>query len=163
MKPSIKPPVSDPSAPEEPEPIEIVALGKDEMNLAEFPIALLSDRVPHGKQIIQYQDQIFDEKSGRRITRKLTIKAPNEDEGQSGLPTAVDNDVILGLIQLTAGFSLIAGNTYGRVIGIIGAALGALESLLAVGGNYPFWSLGVFALCLWILYGLTVLGEEEVA
>jgi len=39
--------------------------------------------------------------------------------------------VILGLIQLAAGFSLIAGNTYGRVIGIIGAALGALEALLA--------------------------------
>jgi hypothetical protein len=32
-----------------------------------------------------------------------------------------------------------------------------------VGGNYPFWSLGVFALCLWILHGLTVLGEEQVA
>jgi hypothetical protein len=69
--------------------------------------------------------------------------------------------VILGVIQLAAGFSLLGGNAFGRVIGIIGAALGALESLLAVGGNYPFWSLGVFALCLWILYGLMVLGEDE--
>jgi hypothetical protein len=69
--------------------------------------------------------------------------------------------VILGLIQLAAGFSLIAGNAYGRVIGIIGAALGALEALLAVGGNYPFWSLGVFALCLWILHGLVIYGEDE--
>jgi hypothetical protein len=69
--------------------------------------------------------------------------------------------VILGLIQLTAGVSLFAGNAYGRVIGIIGAALGALEALLAVGGNYPFWSLGVFALCLWILHGLVVYGEDE--
>jgi hypothetical protein len=71
--------------------------------------------------------------------------------------------VILGAIQLTGGISLWTGGAYGRVIGIVGAALGALESLLAVGGNYPFWSLGVFALCLWILHGLTVLGEEEVA
>ncbi len=69
--------------------------------------------------------------------------------------------VILGVIQLTAGFSLFAGNAYGRVIGIIGAALGALEALLAVGGNYPFWSLGVFALCLWILHGLVIYGEDE--
>ncbi len=69
--------------------------------------------------------------------------------------------VILGVIQLAAGFSLLGGNAFGRVIGIIGAALGALESLLAVGGNYPFWSLGVFALCLWILHGLMVLGEDE--
>jgi hypothetical protein len=71
--------------------------------------------------------------------------------------------VILGAIQLTGGISLWTGGAYGRVIGIVGAALGAFESLLAVGGNYPFWSLGVFALCLWILHGLTVLGEEEVA
>jgi hypothetical protein len=69
--------------------------------------------------------------------------------------------VILGVIQVTAGVSLFAGNTYGRVIGIVAAALGALESLLAVGGNYPFWSLGVFALCLWILHGLVVLGQDQ--
>ncbi len=69
--------------------------------------------------------------------------------------------VILGVIQLAAGFSLLGGNAFGRVIGIIGAALGALEALLAVGGNSPFWSLGVFALCLWILHGLMVLGEDE--
>ena len=31
--------------------------------------------------------------------------------------------IILGVVQLTAGFSLIAGKTYGRVIGIIGGRL----------------------------------------
>ena len=71
--------------------------------------------------------------------------------------------MILGLIQLAAGFSLFAGNAYGRSIGIIGAALGALEALLAVGGQYPFWSLGVFALCLWILHGLVIYGKDEKA
>jgi hypothetical protein len=71
--------------------------------------------------------------------------------------------VILGVIQLTAGFSLFAGNEYGRVIGIIAASLGALEALLAVGGSFPFWSLGVFALCLWILWGLVQLGDTEPA
>lgn len=71
--------------------------------------------------------------------------------------------VILGVIQLTAGISLFGGNEYGRVIGIVAAALGALESLLAIGGNEPFWSLGVFALCLWILWGLVQLGETEPA
>src|SRR5262245_63821948 len=34
--------------------------------------------------------------------------------------------LILGIIQLTAGFSLFSGGTYGRVIGIIGGSLGAL-------------------------------------
>ena len=34
--------------------------------------------------------------------------------------------IILGVIQLTGGFSLLAGNVYGRVIGIIGGSLGAI-------------------------------------
>jgi hypothetical protein len=69
--------------------------------------------------------------------------------------------LILGIVQATAGVSLIGGGTYGRVIGIAGAALGALGALLAI-GTVPFWSLGVFALCLWVLYGLIVYGEPEV-
>jgi hypothetical protein len=69
--------------------------------------------------------------------------------------------IILGVIQLTAGFSLVAGNTYGRVVGIIAGSLGAIHALLAVGGSYPWWSLGVFALCVWVVYGLIVFGEDE--
>ena len=46
----------------------------------------------------------------------------------------------------TGGFSLLAGNTYGRVIGIIAGTLGAIGALLSVGGSYPWWSLGIFAL-----------------
>jgi hypothetical protein len=78
-------------------PSRVLRLGKDEMNLAEFPITLLTDRVPKGQKIIQYQDQVFDEKLRRPVRRKLTISA---DEAY-GLPTAIDDDVILGLIQLT--------------------------------------------------------------
>jgi hypothetical protein len=69
--------------------------------------------------------------------------------------------LILGLIQLTGGFSLAGGRPYGLVIGITGATLGAIGSLLAVGGAHPFWSLGIFALCLIVLHGLVVFGEEE--
>ena len=71
--------------------------------------------------------------------------------------------IVLGIIQLTGGFSLIAGNTYGRVIGIIGASLGAIAALLSIGGNNPWWSLGIFALCLWILHGILIYGEERSA
>jgi hypothetical protein len=67
--------------------------------------------------------------------------------------------VILGVIELTGGFSLLSGNAYGRVIGIIGASLGAIGSLLAIAGAYPFWSLGVFALCVIVLHGLVVYGQ----
>ncbi len=69
--------------------------------------------------------------------------------------------IIIGIIQGTAGVSLLGGGGYGRFIGIFAAALGAIESLLNVGGPHPFWSLGIFALCLWVLHGLVVLGEEE--
>ena len=34
--------------------------------------------------------------------------------------------ILLGVIQLAGGLSLMAGNTYGRVIGIIGGTLGAI-------------------------------------
>jgi hypothetical protein len=69
--------------------------------------------------------------------------------------------IVLGVIQLAGGFSLMAGNTFGRVIGIIGASLGAIGALLSIGGAYPWWSVGLFFLCLYILHGLFIFGEDE--
>ena len=69
--------------------------------------------------------------------------------------------IILGAIQLIAGFSLLAGNTFGRVIGIIGGSLGAIGAILSIGGAYPWWSLAVFALCVYVVHGLIVFGEDE--
>ena len=69
--------------------------------------------------------------------------------------------IVLGIIQFTGGFSLMAGNSYGRVIGVVGAGLGAIGALLSIGGAYPWWSLGIFALCLWILYGILIYGGED--
>lgn len=69
--------------------------------------------------------------------------------------------VILGVIQVCGGVSLLAGHTFGRVIGLVAASLGAIGALLAVGGAYPFWSLGIFALCVICIHGLLVYGEDE--
>ena len=69
--------------------------------------------------------------------------------------------IIVGLIQLTGGFSLIAGSTYGRVIGVVGGTLGALSALFSIGGANPWWSLIVFALCLYVVHGILVYGEDE--
>ena len=69
--------------------------------------------------------------------------------------------IILGVIQLTGGFSLLAGNAYGRIIGIIGASLGAIGALFSIGGANPWWSLAVFFLCIWVVYGIVILGEDE--
>ena len=69
--------------------------------------------------------------------------------------------IVLGVIQLTGGFSLLAGNAYGRVIGIIGGSLGAIGALFSIGGANPWWSLAVFFLCVWVIYGIVILGEDE--
>ena len=69
--------------------------------------------------------------------------------------------IVLGAIQLGGGFSLMAGNTYGRVIGIIGGSLGAIAALLSMGDHHPFWELGIFFLCVWVVYGIIVFGEDD--
>ena len=69
--------------------------------------------------------------------------------------------IILGVIQLTGGISLMVGNTYGRVIGVVGASLGAIAALFSIGGQNPWWSLAIFALCIYIIQGLLVLGDDE--
>ena len=64
--------------------------------------------------------------------------------------------ILLGVLQLTGGFSLMSGNTYGRVIGIIAGSLGAIAALLSIGGSYPWWNLGIFFLRLGRLRDLGV-------
>jgi hypothetical protein len=69
--------------------------------------------------------------------------------------------VIVGLIQLTGGFSLMSGNAWGRFVGIVAGSIGAIDALLSMGGTHPFWSLAIFFLCVWIVYGIVEFGEEE--
>ena len=69
---------------------------KDELNLAEFPIAALADRVPDGQHSLVFEDQL-DQREGPPIVRRLTITG----SPKGGLPTALDDEVMVGLIQLT--------------------------------------------------------------
>ena len=62
-------------------------VGRDEMNLCEFPIATLADWVPPG-----IKTMVFEDRHG-----KLTVSGSDD----YGLPAAPDSDVIVGLIQLT--------------------------------------------------------------
>ena len=69
--------------------------------------------------------------------------------------------ILLGIVQLTAGFSLYSGNAYGRVLGIVAGTLGAIGALLSIGGAFPWWSLAVFALCIYIVHGIVIYGDDE--
>jgi hypothetical protein len=68
--------------------------------------------------------------------------------------------IVLGVIQLIGGISLMGGNVFGRIIGIVGASLGAIGALLSISGSNPWWSFGLFLLCLWIIHGIFIFGDE---
>jgi len=69
--------------------------------------------------------------------------------------------VIIGAIELIAGFSLFSGGGFGRWIGIIAAALASISALLSIPA-YPFWSLCIFALSIIILYELAKAPERGI-
>jgi hypothetical protein len=69
---------------------------KDELNLAEFPIAALTDRIPDGQTTLVFEDQL-ERRDSAPIVRRLTITGTHKH----GLPTSLDDEVLVGLIQLT--------------------------------------------------------------
>ena len=64
--------------------------------------------------------------------------------------------IVLGIVQLAGGLSLINGNTFGRIIAIVGAGLGALGALFSISGPNPWWSLAVFFLCIYVIHGIFI-------
>ena len=71
--------------------------GKDELNLAEFPLAVLMDRVPDTLKTVTHEFSRHDAAAGGDRKRRLIITASD----LYGLPNSVDEDVIIALIQAT--------------------------------------------------------------
>ncbi len=71
-------------------------ISRDEMNLAEFPLTVLSTRVNTEVKTLEFKDSIRT-KNGELIEREWVITGA----AKFGLPTATDDDVILGLMCLT--------------------------------------------------------------
>ena len=67
--------------------------------------------------------------------------------------------LVLGILEIFAGFSLFAGGGFGRWVGIFASALTAISALLSLPA-YPLWSLAVFALAIIILYELSKAPER---
>jgi hypothetical protein len=70
--------------------------GRDELNLAEFPLFFLGQRLPAGQKTLSYETQVYDQASNRTFTRKLEITGADA----YGLPTVRDADVLLALLLL---------------------------------------------------------------
>jgi hypothetical protein len=69
--------------------------------------------------------------------------------------------LIIGVLQLLAGFSLWSGNLYGRAMAILFASLSALAALLSIPA-YPFWSLAIFAIDIIVIYQVSLYGGAGV-
>lgn len=72
------------------------------MNLAEFPLSVIGKRAPGNAKTLHFQDEVFDRAKQAYVPRKLTITGSD----LLGLPTSLDDEVLLGCVQLTkeAGF-----------------------------------------------------------
>jgi hypothetical protein len=80
---------------------EVICLDKarywrDEMNLAEFPLASLGSTAAADE--LTFTDTVFDRGTRKSVTRTITV-SPSKSYG---LPTAMDEEVLLALIQLSA-------------------------------------------------------------
>ena len=67
--------------------------------------------------------------------------------------------VILGLVVLAAGFAVIVGKLWGRVVGITVAVLSMLANFAFLPA-YPVWSLVLIALDALVIYALIAHGRE---
>lgn len=71
--------------------------GRDEMNLIEFPLSSVADRFPGGRKTVVFSDQVWDRDVRQHVACELAISGSD----RYGLPTAKDEDVLLGCLQLT--------------------------------------------------------------
>lgn len=67
--------------------------------------------------------------------------------------------LILGAVVVLAGFGVMSGNTFARVIGIALAVISAIVNLAFIAA-YPIWSTIVITLDVLVIYALAVHGRE---
>ena len=68
--------------------------------------------------------------------------------------------LIIGIVVLAAGLGAIAGQTWARVTGIILAIVAAVANFFTI-PYYPLWSLLIIALCIAVIWALTIYGKQE--
>ena len=70
--------------------------------------------------------------------------------------------LILGILQILAAFAILGRAQWARWFGIVIAALGAIGQFGFMQA-YPFWSITIIAVCIFVVYGLAQYGGREPA
>jgi hypothetical protein len=70
--------------------------------------------------------------------------------------------LILGLIMAVAGWGLLSGRTWARVVAITVAVLSAIANFLWL-PYYPFWSLLIIAVDIFVIWAVVAHGREVAA
>ncbi|HKQ00171.1 MAG TPA: hypothetical protein VJ735_07545 [Actinomycetes bacterium] len=67
--------------------------------------------------------------------------------------------LVIGLIVAFAGWGLLSGRTWARVVGITVAVLSAISNFLFI-PYYPFWSLTVITIDIFVIWAIAAHGGE---
>ena len=70
--------------------------------------------------------------------------------------------LLLGLVVAFAGFAVLSGQTWGRVIGIILAVLSAMANFAFI-PYYPFWAITIVVLNIFVIWALAAHGRDVTA
>lgn len=68
--------------------------------------------------------------------------------------------LILGIVLVLSAFSLFAGQTWGRIVAITLATLSAIANFAFI-TVYPFWSIMIIAIDIFVIYAVATHGRLE--
>jgi hypothetical protein len=67
--------------------------------------------------------------------------------------------LLMGLLVLFAGFAVLSGQVWGRVVGITLATLSAIANFAFI-PYYPFWSMTIIAVDIFVIWALAAHGRD---
>ncbi|WUJ70193.1 hypothetical protein OG809_34500 [Kribbella soli] len=67
--------------------------------------------------------------------------------------------LLFGVLVMVAGFAVMAGQTWARVVAIVLASLSALANFTFI-PYYPFWALTIIAIDIFVIWALAVHGRD---
>ena len=70
--------------------------------------------------------------------------------------------LILGVVVAFAGISVYSGQAWARTVGVVLAILSAVANFFFI-PYYPVWSVLIIALCIAVIWALTVYGPDQAA